>query len=104
MNGPHDDRQRTTARLAGATPRQQGVEQPEACLEVPHWSWARLLKRVFALDMAICPFCHRGALRIIAAITQEEVIRKVLRHLKLSADPPLIAPARSRQERFDWVA
>jgi Adenylate and Guanylate cyclase catalytic domain len=28
----------------------------------PHWSWARLLKRVFALDMATCPSCHRGAL------------------------------------------
>jgi len=97
---PHSKLRRTVI----PTPRQQGVEKPEACLEAPHWSWARLLKRVFALDMAICPFCHRGALRIIAAITQGEVIRKILRHLKLSADPPLIAPARSRQERFDWVA
>jgi len=57
-----------------------------------------LLKRVFALDMARCPFCQQGALRIIAAITQGEVIRKILRHLKLAADPPLIAPARIRQE------
>jgi Putative transposase len=86
------------------TPRQQGVEEPAARPKAPHWGWARLLKRVFALDMGICPFCHRGALRIIAAITQGEVIRKILRHLKLSADPPPIAPARSRQERFDWVA
>jgi hypothetical protein len=86
------------------TPRQQGVEEPAARPKAPHWGWARLLKRVFALDMGICPFCHWGALRIIAAITQGEVIRKILRHLKLSADPPPIAPARSRQERFDWVA
>ena len=86
------------------TPRQQGVEEPEASSTAPHWSWAPLLKRVFALDMAPCPWCHRGALRLIAVMTQGEVIRKILRHVKLSADPPPIAPARSRQEAFDWVA
>ena len=86
------------------TPRQQGVEEPEASHAAPYWSWARLLKRVFALDMATCPFCRHGALRIIAAITQAEVIRTLLRHLKLSVDPPPIAPARSRQTAFVWVA
>jgi hypothetical protein len=54
--------------------------------------------------MACCPFCQRGALRIIATITQGEVISQILRHLKRAADPPPIAPARSRQETFDWVA
>jgi len=86
------------------TLRQQGVEEQEASAATPHWSWARLLKRVFALEMARCPFCQRGALRIIATITQGEVIRKILRHLKLTADPPPITPARSRQATFDWVA
>jgi hypothetical protein len=42
--------------------------------------------------MATCPFCRQGSLRIIAAITQAEVLRKMLRHLKLAADPPPIAP------------
>ncbi len=86
------------------TPRQQGVEKPEASHAAPHGSWARLLKRVLALAMATCPFCRQGALRIIAAITQAEVIRTILRHLKLSVDPPPIAPARSRQAAFDRVA
>jgi hypothetical protein len=80
------------------------VEEPKAGSAAPHWGWARLLKRVFALDMAPCPFCHQGTLRIIAAMTQGEVIRKILRHVKLSPDPPPIAPARARQETFDWVA
>ena len=85
------------------TPRQQGMEDEETDTASPRWSWARLLKRVFALDMARCPFCQRGgALRIIAAITQGEVIRKILRHLKLAANPPPIAPARVRQEAFAW--
>ena len=67
------------------TPRQPGMDEPEASSATPHWSWARLLKRVFALDLA-------------------EVIRKILRHLKRAADPPPIAPARARQATFDWVA
>ena len=86
------------------TPRQQGVKGDDATTESSPWSWARLLKRVFALDMAPCPFCHQGALRMIAAITQAEVIRKILRHLQLAADPPPMAPARARQATFDWVA
>lgn len=86
------------------TPRQQGVEEDDATPESPRWSWARLLKRVFALDLATCPLCRQEALRIIAAITQAEVSRKILRHVKLAADPPPIAPARSRQEAVDWVA
>jgi hypothetical protein len=86
------------------TPRQHGGAEQEAPLEAPRWSWVRLLKRVFAIDLERCPFCQRGSLRIIAAITQGEVIRKILRHLKRAADPPPIAPARARQETFDWVA
>jgi len=84
------------------TPRQQGVEGDEATTESPRWSWARLLKRVFAIAMARCPFCQRGSLRSIAAITQGEVIRKILRHLQRAADPPPMAPARFRQEAFAW--
>ena len=84
------------------TPRQQGVEDEATDTGSLRWSWAQLLQRVFALDIARCPFCQQGSLRIIAAITQGEVIRKILRHLKLAADPPLIAPARLRQEAFAW--
>ena len=83
------------------TPRQQGVDA-EMDTRSPYWSWARLLQRVFALDMARCPWCQQGMLRLIAVITQGEVIRKILRHLKLSADPPPIAPARGHHARFTF--
>jgi hypothetical protein len=82
------------------TPRQQGVDGEEAKTGTPYWHWARLLGRVFDLDMATCPFCRRGSLRIIAAITQESVMTRILRHLKLASVPPPIAPARYRQEIF----
>jgi hypothetical protein len=86
------------------TPRQQGVDGEDAPPRTPYWPWARLLKRVFALEMGTCPFCQRGVLRLIAVITQGAVIRKILRHLKLAADPPPIAPPRSRHAPCDWVA
>jgi hypothetical protein len=95
------------------TPRQQGVDGEDTQTGTPYWAWARLLGRVFALDMATClpplcgrrepcdlPFCRRGSLRIIAAITQEAVITRILRHLQLASVPPPIPPARCRQELF----
>ena len=86
------------------TPRQQGVDAEETPRGSPYWTWARLLGRVFDLEMATCPWCHQGTLRLIAVITQGEVIRKILRHLKRSVDPPPIAPARTRQATCAWVA
>jgi hypothetical protein len=84
------------------TPRQQGVDGEKATTGTPYWDWARLLGRVFNLAMATCPFCRRGSLRIIAAITHESVITRILRHLQLASVPPPIAPARLRQEIFTF--
>ena len=55
-------------------------------------SWARLLKRVFDLDVERCG-CG-GKLKIIAAIEAPAVIERILTHLGLSAQPPPRAPAR----------
>src|SRR5262249_12799654 len=41
--------------------------------ETPRMSWARLLKRVFDIDIEHCPNCG-GALKIIAAIEDPPVI------------------------------
>ncbi len=84
------------------TLRQQGSDGDNASRASSAWHWAQLLKRVFALDMATCPVCQQGRLRLIAAITQGQVIRKILRHLKLAVDPPPIAAARVDQASFAW--
>jgi hypothetical protein len=55
---------------------------------------------VFTIDMARCPVCQHGRLRIIAALTELSVMQKILRHVKLAVDSPPIAPA--RQEAFVW--
>jgi hypothetical protein len=94
------------------TPRQQGVDGKNTKTGTPYWSWARLLGRVFDLDMGTCPFCRRGPCASLppffrhcvgggslATFTQESVITRILRHLKRASVPPPIAPARLRQER-----
>ena len=56
-------------------------------------SWARLLKRVFDIDIEHCPQCG-GNLKIIAAIEEPAVIERILTHLGLSAQPPPRTPSR----------
>jgi hypothetical protein len=51
-------------------------------------SWARLLERVFDIDMQHCPNCGTGELEIIAAILERPVIEKILTHLSLDPQPP----------------
>lgn len=53
-------------------------------------SWARLLKRVFDIDIEHCPHCG-GELKTIAAIQEPRMIAKILDYaafLKVMSSPP----------------
>ena len=54
--------------------------------------WARLLKRIFEIDLEHCPNCG-GELKIIAAILEAAVIERILTHLGLQARAPPRVPA-----------
>jgi hypothetical protein len=55
--------------------------------------WALLLKRVFMTDALTCPKCQ-GRMKILAAITKPEAIRKILDHLGIPSEPPRRIAAR----------
>jgi len=70
-------------------------------------SWARLLKRVFEIDLGHCPNCG-GELKIIAAILEAPVIERILTHLGLSARglspaSPLPIKRPSASDRWDLL-
>jgi hypothetical protein len=50
--------------------------------------------------MAPCSLCRRGFLHLMAAITREAVMPRMLRHGTLASGPPPMAPARLRQKSF----
>ena len=78
------------------SPTEQATDRTHAHGTSARISWARLLKRVFDLDLERCPQCG-GSLKIIAAIEEPALIERILTHLGLSAQTPPRAPAR----RFD---
>jgi hypothetical protein len=88
------------SKIVPAPPVEPPSEAPTADAPVqnktPRISWARLLKRVFDLDVKHCPNCG-GDLKIIAAIEDPPVIDKILTHLGL----PTRAPPRSPARRVD---
>lgn len=55
--------------------------------------WAKLLARVFNIDVETCSKCG-GKMKIIAAIEDPKVIRKILEPLGLPTSPPRLHPAR----------
>jgi hypothetical protein len=75
----------------------------EAVQAPPHRiSWARLLKRVFDIDMQHCPNCGGGQFKIIATILERPVIEKILTHLGLDPQPP--PKGRAREAEHDFAA
>lgn len=76
-------------RLAALVPRPRlhlirfhGVLAPNAKLR------ARLLKRVFDIDMRDCPNCGTRELKMVAPIVERAVIAVILAHLGLDPQPP----------------
>lgn len=70
-------------------PRACGEPQEPAAPSQPRrLGWARLLARVFDIDLRYCPRCGIGELAIVAVILERAVISKILTHLGLDPQPP----------------
>jgi hypothetical protein len=62
-----------------------------------NYSWAQLMRRVFAVAVLECPECH-GTMRILSAIHAPEAIQKILDCLGLPPRTPPIGPALPERE------
>ena len=68
---------------AASTSAEPAVDQ---ALPTAPLTWAERLKRVFDIDISVCPLCG-GTLRVIADVTDPDVIQTILEHLKQRAPP-----------------
>ncbi len=92
------------AKLRSKVVPKGGQKAEHTCEHAAHsaplrMSWARMLKRVFDIDVERCQ-CG-GMLKFVAVIEQPEVIEKILTHLGLNPQPPPIAPARREEGLFE---
>ena len=79
--------------MPGAPQNTSAPEDEHAHGASARMGWARLLKRVFDIDLEHCAQCG-GDWTIIAAIEEPAVIVRILTHLGLPARVPPPAPAR----------
>ena len=59
--------------------------------------WAKILKRVFDIDIQTCLKCG-GQVKIISSILNPQAIKKILTHLGENAKVPELAPPRGPPE------
>lgn len=74
-------------------PELKPVQDQQLELKKKNIPWARLLARVFSIDVETCSKCG-GKMKIIATIEDHKVIRKILNHMGLDTKPPPLQPAR----------
>lgn len=58
------------------------IIEPELGTGALRRNWARLIQKVYEVDPFLCPKCA-AQMKIIAFIEDEDVIRKILKHLGL---------------------
>ena len=59
--------------------------------------WAKMLKRVFDIDIQICSKCG-GQIKIISAIHNQQAIKRILTHIGESSTVPELSPPRGPPE------
>jgi len=64
-------------------------------------AWAKLLRRVFQIDVETCPRCA-GRMKIVAALTDPAEVRRYLSHVGLPTAAPEPMPARAPPQT-EWT-
>ncbi len=86
---------KSSKRVKGKEDSKTDKSVEEAASElIASLSWAQRLKRVFNIDITLCPLCG-GTMRVIADITDPDIIQKILDHIE--AQPPPNKPVTAIQ-------
>ena len=81
------------AKSGAASAKGAGVRGGAASMPSGRIDWARLLWRVWAVDVLLCPGCG-GRMTMIAALTERAGIVRVLEHLGVSTEVPRMQRSR----------
>ena len=65
--------------------------------------WAKLLKRVFDIDIQTCLKCG-GQIKVISAIHNQQLIKRILTHLGEEQRTPELSPSRGPPEEEESFA
>ena len=68
-------------------PAPDGARADAGARSPGRWTWARLLRRVFAIQVLVCERCG-GPRRILGAVKEPHAVRRLLAALGLAAEPP----------------
>ena len=69
-------------------------------------TWAQRLKRVFNIDVSVCPKCG-GEAKVIASIEDQPIIDRILAHLMKKGalpPPPELLPVTRASPDSDWFS
>jgi len=72
------------------------ILEPDELSKGSKKSWARLIRKIYEVDPLVCQKC-KGQIRIISFIEEQEIVKKILKHLGLylvRSRPPTRAPPR----------
>ena len=78
------------------------ILEPEGPTREYKKNWARLIQKIYEVDPLTCPKCS-GKMKVISVIEDEDVIKKILKHLglwEIKTRPPPRASALPKHEPF----
>ena len=67
------------------------ILRPEESSKAYHKNWARLIQKIYEVDLFTCPRCHEP-MRVISFIEDQNLIKKILKHLGLWEKKPRPPP------------
>jgi len=89
--GFYSNKSRGLRKKAGTDDEVQALIESEAAPKEFRKNWARLIQKIYNIDPLLCPRCF-GTMRIISFIEEEQLVKKILKHLGLwetrNHDPP----------------